>query len=96
MKKVGVKKKNKSVRKIFDNFHEYDRLLIIKGVLVQAKAGYKLHIDGLAKATNSSARYLYLIKYGRPAGPHLVLKLEKETNGILNRHLLRPDIFGSQ
>jgi len=57
---------------------------------------HKLNVKDLAKAAGTTPRYIYLIKYGRPCGAHLALKIEKVTAGVLNRHLLRPDIFGEK
>lgn len=51
----------------------------------------------LAKDAGTKPIYIYQIAFGyRKAGFKLAMRIERATKGIVNRHDLRPDIFGKK
>ena len=57
------------------------------------KALNKEERKGLAKKAKTTVGYLKQIAWGKPAGAVMCNTIERETNGVVTREELRPDIF---
>ena len=51
-------------------------------------------IEAVCKAAGTNLAYFRQIAYGhRKPSPHLALRLERASGGVMRRHDLRPDIY---
>lgn len=51
-------------------------------------------VEAVCQAAGTNLAYFRQIAYGhRKASPHLALKLEQASGGVMRRHDLRPDIY---